>query len=72
MTIYQYKDEIEAEMGTKLYWNRLDHKKASMICTYIQGLDFGAQDNYPRLMNEAIDLVIKMRDVFKKYVQAEL
>ena len=70
--IYQYKDEIEAEMGTKLYWNRLDNKKASMICTYIQGLDFGAQDNYPRLMNEAIDLVIKMRDVFKKYVQAEL
>lgn len=59
-------------MGFPLFWQRLDNKKSSLICTYIKGLDFKAQDNYPELMNEAIDLVVKMRDVLKKYIQAEL
>ncbi len=68
----QHKEEIEAAMGFPLFWQRLDNKKSSLICTYIKGLDFKAQDNYPELMNEAIDLVVKMRDVLKKYIQAEL
>ena len=68
----QHKEEIEAAMGFQLFWQRLDNKKSSLICTYIKGLDFKAQDNYPELMNEAIDLVVKMRDVLKKYIQAEL
>ena len=50
----------------------MDDKKSSLICTYIKGLDFKAQDNYPELMNESIDLVVKMRDVFGKYIQAEM
>ena len=68
----QHKEEIEVAMGFPLFWQRLDNKKSSLICTYIKGLDFKAQDNYPELMNEAIDLVVKMRDVLKKYIQAEL
>lgn len=64
--MHQYKDEIEAAMGFPLSWQRLDNKKSSLICTYIKGLDFKAQDNYPQLMNESIDLVVKMRDVFSK------
>ena len=51
-----------------------DHKirVGLWISDNIKGLDFKAQDNYPELMNEAIDLVVKMRDVLKKYIQAEL
>ena len=70
--MHQHKEEIEVAMGFPLFWQRLDNKKSSLICTYIKGLDFKAQDNYPELMNEAIDLVVKMRDVLKKYIQAEL
>lgn len=70
--MHQHKEEIEAAMGFPLFRQRLDNKKSSLICTYIKGLDFKAQDNYPELMNEAIDLVVKMRDVLKKYIQAEL
>lgn len=70
--MYQHKDEIEAAMGFPLSWRRLDNKKSSRISTYIKGLDFKAQDNYPQLMNESIDLVVKMREVFRKYIQAEL
>lgn len=44
------------------------NKKASLACTYINGLDFDNQDNYPVLINEAIDLSIKLRDTFKLYL----
>lgn len=70
--MYCHKDEIEAEVGVPLFWKRSDNKKSSTICTYIDGLDFKLQDNYPQLMNESIDLVIKLRDALKKYIQAEL
>lgn len=47
-------------------------QKSSLICTYIKGLDFKNHENYPELMNKSIDLVVKMRDVLKEYVLAEL
>ena len=47
---------------------RLDDKKASRIVTYINGLNFEDHSNYKELMNEAIDLAVKMRDTFKKYI----
>lgn len=66
--LLQKKDEIEEALGFALEWNRLDNKKASYICTYIKGLDFKKQDNYPMLMEQIIDLVLKMRNVFPKYM----
>lgn len=67
-SLYQRKDDIEAEIGIQLDWNRLDGKKASIICTYIKGLDFKKQDNYPYLMEQIIDLVLKMRNVFPQFM----
>ena len=66
--LFQKKDEIEDSLGFSLEWNRLDNKKASYICTYIKGLDFKKQDNYPLLMEEIIDLVLRMRNVFPKFM----
>lgn len=62
------KDEIGQLLGFDLEWNRLDSKKASYICTYIKGLDFKKQDNYPQLMEQIIDLVLKMRKVFPQFM----
>ena len=62
------KDEIEQLLGFELEWNRLDSKKASYICTYIKGLDFKKQDNYPQLMEQIIDLVLKMRNAFPQFM----
>ena len=70
--MFQHKEKIEDKLGFPLTWQRLDEKKASLICTYIQGLDFKSQENYPELMNESIDLVVKLREVFSKYIQADL
>lgn len=67
-TLHEQKSEIESALGLPLSWQRLDKKKASVICTYIPGLDFKAQDNYPQLMNESIDLVVKFRKVFSQYI----
>jgi len=66
--LLQKKDEIEEALGFTLEWNRLDNKKASYICTYIKGLDFKKQDNYPMLMEQIVDLVLKMRNVFPKFM----
>ena len=66
--LFQRKDEIETTLGFGLEWNRLDNKKASYICTYIKGLDFKKQDNYPMLMEQIVDLVLKMRNVFPKFM----
>ena len=62
------KDDIEASLGFGLEWNRLDNKKASYISAYIKGLDFKKQDNYPQLMEQIIDLVVKMRKVFPQFM----
>lgn len=67
-SLYAKKDQIEASLDFALSWYRLDDKKASSVCTYIPGLDFKAQQNYPQLMNKIIDLVIKMRNAFKPYL----
>ena len=66
--LLQKKDEIENAIGLNLEWNRLDNKKTSYICTYIKGLDFKNQDNYPLLMEQIVDLVVKMRNVFPKFM----
>lgn len=70
--IHQHKDEIESELGFALSWKRMDSKKSSLICTYIDGLDFKSQENYPELINRSIDLVVKLRDVLGKYMKAEM
>lgn len=67
--LYSYKDEIEEKLGLSLEWLRLDNKKASCILTYIGGLDFNNHDNYPKLINESIDIVIKMKNVFSAYIK---
>ncbi len=66
--LFKNHTEIDAEFDFKLEWQRLDGKKACRIKSIIPGLDFGNSSNYKDLMNIAIDRVIKMRDVFKKYM----
>ncbi len=49
-------------------WERRDDKKASKIKSYISGLNFNKQTNYPELMDDVIERVMKIRDIFKGYV----
>lgn len=66
--LYGHKGEIETAAGIPLKWDRLDKKKAAMICTTIPGLHFGKQENYEELMNKAIDLVLILKKAFMPYI----
>lgn len=66
--LFEHKDEIEVKLGFDMHWERLDDKKASRIKSYIPGLNFNKQGNYPELMNQVIERVVKVRDVFKGYL----
>ena len=63
-----HQKEIEDVAGFPLEWDRLDNKKAAVICANIPGLDFRRQDNYPELMNKVIDMVLAERKAFAPYI----
>ena len=65
---YEHKDEIEDSAGCNFVWDRLDNKKAAIICTYIPGLNYNKQENYRELMNKIVDLVIVMRSAFTPFI----
>ena len=65
----EHRAEIEETAGFPLEWDRLDKKKASVICAVIPGLDFNDQRNYHELMNKAIDLVLAERKAFAPYIK---
>ena len=65
---FENKDKIEEDAKMQYAWDRLDGKKASVVCTYIQGLDFNKRENYSELMNKIVDRVIDMRRVFTPYL----
>lgn len=62
------RENIENEANIQFEWDRLDTKKASLICTYLEGLDFENQSNYKDLMNQIIDYVVVFKKVFSKYI----
>lgn len=66
--LYENRNSIENELGFNLIWDRLDNSKASRIKYNINGLDFNDHSNYDSLIGDAIDVSIKMRDVFKKFI----
>ena len=66
--LYEQKDNIEHELGFALDWRRLNNSKASRILYHIKGLKLDNHSNYDELMNKTIDLVVLMRNVFKRYI----
>ena len=67
-SLYAHKEEIESELGFEMEWDRLDGKKAARIKHNIKGLNFDDHSNYDALMNEIIDISVKMRNVFKRFI----
>ena len=62
------KDAIEQTAGLHFNWYRLDGKKASSVCTYINGLDFNNQANYKELMKKTLEKVLLFKQVFTPYL----
>ncbi len=66
--LFNNKDKIHEELQFNMDWQRLNEKKSSRITYYIDGLDFDNHSNYEELMKKIIEKVVKIRDVFKKYI----
>lgn len=62
------KDEINEKVPFPLVWDRLDSRKASIIYTTIEGLDFDKQDNYRELMEKIIEGAVSLKKVFTAYI----
>ena len=60
---YQYKDEIEKNMGIELEWARLDNKKASRIDVY-KDFDIKKDNNWDEAIKWHLDMAVKFQDVF--------
>ena len=67
--LYQNKEAIESAVGVTLDWDKLENKKASVICTCIPKLNFHDQSNYAELMNRTIDLVVALREAFTPFLR---
>lgn len=61
------KAVIESEMGVQLEWNELPEKKASRILVY-KTVDFDNKDDWSAQFDWMMDMAIKMKKAFKKYL----
>lgn len=66
---FEHKEDITKTLGFDLSWQRLEKRKASCIATYIYGLDFNNTENYPELINKAIDLAVSLKNAFVPYLK---
>ena len=64
---YSNKAIIENEMGVQLEWNELPEKKASRILVY-KDVDFDNKDDWSEQFDWMIDMALKMKKAFKKYL----
>ena len=66
--LYENREDIESELGFKFEWMPLDTKKSCRILHKINGLNFDDHSNYDKLIDEAIDKVIKMKKLINDYI----
>lgn len=62
-----YKTEIETDMGVKLDWKELPDRKACRILI-AHSADFDNKDKWPEQFDWAMDVALKMKNAFKKYL----
>jgi len=68
--IFLRKIEIEDKLtGVELIWDRKDGRKASAICTTIDGLNLDDDSNYDDLAHKIIKQVAAFKRVFSPIVK---
>ena len=64
---HSHKEQIETEMGMELDWRELPDKKASRILI-THSADFEDKDNWPEQFDWVMDVALKMKKAFRKYL----
>lgn len=66
-TLVNNKEQIESELGAGLEWLELPDRKASRILITKQ-VDFDDRTIWNEQFDWLIDVMLKMKKVFKKYI----
>ena len=66
--LYQERADIEKQLGFSMDWQNQDNNKVCRILYTVKGLNFSDHSNYDALIEETIDKIIVIRDVFKKMI----
>lgn len=66
-SLYTHKDEVETVMGMALDWRELPERKASRIVVE-KTVQLDDRDDWSAQFDYIIDVCIKMKKVFKKYL----
>ena len=66
-SIYAHKDEVESIMGFELDWRELPERKASRILIE-KAVRLDDQDSWPQQFDYIMDVCMKMKKAFKKYL----
>ena len=64
-----YKDEIESEAKHALIWRNPQKKKKAEIIFEIPGLDFDNTNNYNSLMQQTLEHVVRLKEIYVKYMK---
>jgi len=65
-TLLYKKDAIEADLGYKLSWQRLDDKKMSRIAYILDGVNIFNSDDWPKIQEFLIENMIRFDKVIRK------
>ena len=65
--LYEHKDAIESELGLTLDWRELPDKKASRIIIE-KSVNLDNQDEWNQQFDWMVDVCIRFKKVFKKYL----
>lgn len=63
-----HKEDIESVMGLALDWRELPERKASRIIVE-KAVRFDERDQRPEQYDYVIDVCLKMKKAFKKYIK---
>ena len=65
--LHSHKDEVESAMGFALDWRELPERKASRIIVE-KDVKFDDQNAWPQQFEYIMDVCMKMKKAFKKYL----
>ena len=67
--LYSQRNDIEKGFGAELQWDRQEGRKEDHVIYVIPGLDLNDESSYADEASQLIDVAVRMRDVFLKYMK---
>ena len=68
-TLYKSKEKIETNLGRKLYWQRMEGKRACRIKIYVKGGYRDSEEEWEKTHTKLVDIMVRFEKAFKPYIQ---